>query len=159
MASASSAIQPKEKYDVFLSFRGTETRKTFTSHLYKALDGNKIDTYIDYRLERGDEIAPALLKAIKGSKISVVIISKDYASSRWCLDELVHILECKEWYGQIVIPIFYKIDPSIVRHQKETYEVEECFKDRTEIECLKWKDALTKAANLSGFDSTSSTIR
>lgn len=96
MASASSAIQPKEKYDVFLSFRGTETRKTFTSHLYKALDGNKIDTYIDYRLERGDEIAPALLKAIKGSKISVVMFSKDYASSRWCLDELVHILECKE---------------------------------------------------------------
>ncbi|XP_024178722.1 disease resistance protein RPV1-like [Rosa chinensis] len=154
-ASSSSDIPPKEKYDVFLSFRGTDTRKTFTSHLYKALDEKKIDTYIDYNLERGDEIAPALLKAIEGSMISVIVFSENYASSRWCLDELVHILECREKYGQHVIPIFYKTVVSDIRHQSGSYELEERFKDRTESERLKWKVALTKAANLSGFESTS----
>ncbi|XP_062008726.1 disease resistance protein RPV1-like [Rosa rugosa] len=154
-ASSSSDIPPKEKYDVFLSFRGTDTRKTFTSHLYKALDDKKIDTYIDYNLERGEEIAPALLKAIERSKISVIVFSENYASSRWCLDELVHILECREKYGQHVIPIFYKTVVSDIRHQRGGYELEEHFKDRTESERLKWKVALTKAANLSGFESTS----
>ncbi|KAK9923708.1 hypothetical protein M0R45_032111 [Rubus argutus] len=161
-ASASPAIhQPKEKHDVFLSFRGTDTRKTFTSHLLKALSGKKIETYIDYILESGDEIAPALLKAIEGSKISVITFSENYASSGWCLDELVHILECKEKYGQHVIPIFYGILPSVVRHQTGSYNLEERFKDRSiDIERrLKWKGALQKAADLSGFDSNATTVR
>ncbi|BBH09858.1 Putative disease resistance TIR-NBS-LRR class protein, partial [Prunus dulcis] len=50
-----------------------------------------IDTYIDRRLERGDEIAPALLRAMEKSKIALVIFSEDYASSTWCLKELVCI--------------------------------------------------------------------
>lgn len=91
-ASASTDIRPKEKYDVFLSFRGPDTRKTFTSHLKKALDDKMMDTFMDYNLERGEEITPALLKAIERSLISVIVFSENYASSRWCLDELVHIL-------------------------------------------------------------------
>ncbi|XP_062012756.1 disease resistance-like protein DSC1 [Rosa rugosa] len=154
MASSSSPAHAF-KYDVFLSFRGEDTRNTFTSHLYAALDGKKIKTYIDnYDLVRGEEIAPALLEAIEESKLSVVILSQDYASSTWCLDELVQILECKERHGQIVIPIFYRIDPSHVRHQRESYAAafvqhEERFKDKV----LKWRDALTKASKLAGFDS------
>ncbi|PRQ30597.1 putative 17-beta-estradiol 17-dehydrogenase [Rosa chinensis] len=94
MAAASScpAIIPWEKHDVFLSFRGEDTRDTFTSHLYEALCQKKIQTCIDYKLERGDEIAPALLEAVSELKLSVIIFSKNYASSTWCLDELVHIL-------------------------------------------------------------------
>nr|XP_011468579.1 PREDICTED: TMV resistance protein N-like [Fragaria vesca subsp. vesca] len=57
-----------------------------------------MDTFMDYDLERGEEITPALLKAIERSLISVIVFSENYASSRWCLDELVHTLECKENY-------------------------------------------------------------
>jgi hypothetical protein len=65
MASSSSyAIKPKQRYDVFLSFRGEDTRHSFTSYLHAALQREKIETYMDdKKLERGDEIAPALLKA------------------------------------------------------------------------------------------------
>lgn len=156
--ASSSAIQRKEKYDVFISFRGRDTRKTFTSHLRAALIRRKIDTYMDYRLERGDGIETSLQTAIEESKICVIIFSKDYASSKWCLDELAYIVECKERNGQFVIPIFYEIDPSHVRHQRGSYELEERFKDKTETERLKWKAALTKVADLSGFDSNSSTV-
>ncbi|KAM5551416.1 hypothetical protein ABKV19_026315 [Rosa sericea] len=154
MASSSSPPAHAFKYDVFLSFRGEDTRNTFTSHLHAALVQKKIETYIDYELVRGEEIAPALLKAIEESKLSVVILSQDYASSTWCLDELAHILECKERHGQIVIPIFYRTDPSHVRHQRESYAAafvqhEKRFKDKV----LKWRDALTKASKLAGFDS------
>lgn len=159
--ASSSAIQPKEKYDVFISFRGRDTRKTFTSHLHAALVRWKIDTYIDNRLERGHEIETSLLTAIEKSKICVIIFSENYASSKWCLDELAYIVECKERNGvQFVIPIFYEVDPSHVRRQRGRYELEERFQDKTETQHFnKWKGALTKAADLSGFDSKSSTYR
>lgn len=156
-SSSSSIVFHQEKYDVFISFRGVDTRESFTSHLYAALCKKKIDTYIDYRLERGDEISPALLEAIEESKLSIIIFSKNYASSSWCLDELVHILKCKKRNGQFVVPVFYGVDPSHVRKQKGSYavafaELEERFKDNiNKVE--EWRGALEAAANLSGWDS------
>ncbi|RXH87761.1 hypothetical protein DVH24_034661 [Malus domestica] len=163
MADSSSASDTvcQEKYYVFLSFRGVDTRDTFTSHLYSALVRKKIETYIDYKLESGDKIAPNLLEAIEKSKLSVVIFSKNYASSTWCLEELAHILECKDRYGQIVVPIFYGIDPSHVRKQQGSYgdafaQLEQRFKDSMD-KVLKWRAALTDAADISGFDASNKT--
>ncbi|XP_050145719.1 disease resistance protein RPV1-like [Malus sylvestris] len=146
----------REKYDVFISFRGEDTRLGFTSHLHAALLQKKIETYIDNRLQRGEEIGPALLEAIEKSTISVIIFSQNYADSTWCLDELVHILECKERYGHMVIPIFYDINPSHVRKQHGSYA--DTFAqlakrvDNSIDKVHKWRDALRTAANLSGFD-------
>ncbi|CAL8177579.1 unnamed protein product [Prunus armeniaca] len=150
----------QEKYDVFISFRGEDTRLTFTSHLYEALCRKKIETYIDDRLVSGGEITPALLEAIQRSTISVIIFSKNYASSTWCLDELVHIL-CKDKNGQLVIPIFYDISPSDVRKQQGSYalafrQLEKRFRDSID-KVHNWRDALTQAANLSGFDNSEKT--
>nr|XP_048320086.1 TMV resistance protein N-like [Ziziphus jujuba var. spinosa] len=112
---------------------------------------------MDHELERGDEISPTLSKAIEESKISVVIFSENYASSTWCLDELVHILECKKIRGQVVMPIFYGVDPLVVRKQKGSYgasfvELEDRFKDRME-KVHQWRAALIEASNLCGLDS------
>ena len=154
----SSAISHEEKmFDVFLSFRGEDTRNQFASYLYEALHEKQILTFMDHRLERGDEISQTLRKAIDESLISVVIFSENYATSTWCLDELVQILECKKKNGQIVMPIFYGIDPAIVRKQRGSYEVafdqlEERFKNRMD-KVLQWRAALTEAANLCGLDS------
>ncbi|WMV32333.1 hypothetical protein MTR67_025718 [Solanum verrucosum] len=113
----------------------------------------------DKRLEYGDSIPKELMKAIKDSKVALVVFTKNYATSRWCLDELVKIMECKDKNGQIVIPIFYDVDPSHVRNQRESFA--EAF---TQHE-LKYKDdcegmqkvqgkrtALTAASNLKGHD-------
>ncbi|XP_062084171.1 disease resistance protein RPV1-like [Humulus lupulus] len=160
MASSSSsssmaAHYDQVKYDVFISFRGVDTRDSFTSHIYSALCRKKVETYIDYKLERGHEISPALLKAIEESKLSLVIFSENYASSSWCLDELVHILDCKHRNGQLVVPVFHGIDPSHVRKQKGSYEVafaqlQQRF-DTSKVQ--DWRSALESAANLSGWDS------
>ncbi|CAN6544922.1 unnamed protein product [Malus baccata var. baccata] len=155
-SSSSAADNPprRGKYDVFLSFRGEDTRLGITSHLHAALIQKKIETYIDNRLQRGEEIGPALLEAIEKSTISVIIFSQNYASSSWCLDELVHILKCKNREGRMVMPVFYDINPSDVRKQHGSHEVafaqlEKRF-DKDKVQ--KWRDALTTAANLSGFD-------
>ncbi|XP_040996157.1 TMV resistance protein N-like [Juglans microcarpa x Juglans regia] len=154
-SSSYSSSLTSQQYDIFLGFRGEDTRNGFTSHLYYALDQNGINTYKDdVELRRGEEISPALLKAIEGSKISIVVFSENYASSTWCLDELLKILERKESKQQKVLPVYYKVDPSIVRHQKNSFENalakhEDKFKDDAKVQ--RWKTALKQAANLSGF--------
>ncbi|KAG6642023.1 hypothetical protein CIPAW_09G114700 [Carya illinoinensis] len=140
-------------YDVFLSFRGEDTRNTFTGHLYNALIIKGINTFRDdVDLQKGDEISPALLEAIEQSKISIIVFSKDYCTSTWCLDELVKILECRKSIGQMVQPIFYNVDPSDVRKQfvKDLDMHENKVKDDIQ-RVLRWKVALKEAANLSGW--------
>ncbi|KAL9436805.1 hypothetical protein AB3S75_022783 [Citrus x aurantiifolia] len=157
---AASSSSSSCNYDVFLSFRGEDTRVSFTCHLhYNLNERTKIKTFIDdEELRRGDEISPALWNAIEGSKISVVIFSKDYASSKWCLNELVKILECKHTNGQIVIPVFYSVSPSDVRHQTGSFghgfdQLKQQFKEKPEM-VQKWRDALTETSHLAGHEST-----
>nr|XP_034922571.1 disease resistance protein RUN1-like isoform X2 [Populus alba] len=151
----SSRSRPEGAYDVFLSFRGKDTRKTFVDHLYTALVQVGIHTFRDDdELRRGEEISEHLLEAIRESKISIVVFSKGYASSRWCLNELVEILKCKNRKtGQIVLPIFYDIDPSYVRKQNGSFA--EAFvkhEERFEEKLVKeWRKALEDAGNLSGW--------
>ncbi|KAH9795689.1 ADP-ribosyl cyclase/cyclic ADP-ribose hydrolase [Citrus sinensis] len=156
MALSSSFCSPR-KYDVFLSFRGEDTRNNFTSHLFAAFCREKIKAFIDEQLKKGDDISSALLNAIEESKISVIIFSKGYASSTWCLEELVKILECKKRKGQTVIPVFYNVDPSDVRNQTGSFgdafvEHENDFRDMPQ-KVHKWRAALTQASNLCGWDS------
>ncbi|CAH1431609.1 unnamed protein product [Lactuca virosa] len=141
-------------YDVFLSFRGEDTRRTFVDHLYTALEQQGINTYKDsVALPRGESIGPSLKKAIKESYIVVIIFSKSYADSSWCLDELAHIMTCRDIRGQIVMPIFYDVDPSEVRKQKRRYK--EAFtkhehENKTKVKS--WRKALVDASSISGWE-------
>ncbi|XP_042962570.1 toll/interleukin-1 receptor-like protein [Carya illinoinensis] len=101
LSSPSSSNSPfltlQSNHNVFLSFRGDDTRNNFTVDLYQAFVRNGINTFKDDKeLRKGEEILPALLKAIEESKVSNIIFSENYASSTWCLDELLKILRCKE---------------------------------------------------------------
>jgi len=77
--STLTTAQPQGiKYDVFLSFRGEDTRVGFTSHLYATLIRKQILTFIDYQLVRGDEISASLLRKIEEAKLSVIVFSENY---------------------------------------------------------------------------------
>ena len=144
----------RSKYDVFLSFRGKDTRNGFTSTLNGFLSLKGINTFMDNELQRGEKISTKLFEAIESSKISIIVFSKNYATSPWCLDELVKILECKK-KGQKVFPVFYMVDPSEVRNQKGKFgkalaKHEESFKyDMNKVQ--RWRAALNEAGNLSGW--------
>nr|XP_028955007.1 TMV resistance protein N-like [Malus domestica] len=156
-STSSSSSLKRWKYDVYLSFRGQDTCKNFTSHLYQALTRAGLRTFIDdHALEKGKSPGISLTRAIEESKTSIIIFSKSYAESRLCLDELAEIMECRRTLGQIVVPVFYDVDPSDVRKQTGTFATaflkHEMQFDEVKEKLQLWRDALTEAANLSGFD-------
>ncbi|PRQ36217.1 putative TIR domain, P-loop containing nucleoside triphosphate hydrolase [Rosa chinensis] len=140
-------------YEVFLSFRGKDTRYDFTDHLHNALWLRGIKTFRDDKLSRGEDISQELLRAIEESRVSIVVFSQNYASSRWCLDELVKILDCRKSKGQKFRAVFYKVAPSDVRQQTGAFgdafaKIDQCeYKDSIG----KWRMALEEAADLSGW--------
>ncbi|KAL6289942.1 hypothetical protein ACE6H2_007452 [Prunus campanulata] len=143
-------------FHVFLSFRGEDTRKTFTDHLYTAFVNAGLQTFRDDdELERGEDIKPELEKAIQHSRSSVIVFSKDYASSKWCLDELVMILQRKRTSDHVVLPVFYDIDPSEVR--KQTGSFAKAFAGHQKNRSLNkdkvngWRAALKEVADLAGM--------
>ena len=144
------------KHQVFLSFRGSDTRKNFTDHLYTALVQAGIHTFRDDdEIQRGQNIELEIQKAIHQSKISIIVLSKDYAWSRWCLDELVMIMERKRTANSIVLPIFYDVDPSQVSNKTGSFadafvEHEKCFKGEME-RVNGWRIALKEVADLGGM--------
>ncbi|KAK3416403.1 hypothetical protein EUGRSUZ_H02123 [Eucalyptus grandis] len=155
-SSSSSSSEAKWLFDVFLSFRGEDVRRGFLADLHRCLLHRGINAYIDSEdLRPGDQISPALTKAIEESRIAVLVFSENYASSRWCLDELVKVMECKRLKGQLVLPVFYRVEPREVRGQRESYgkalarHEEKLGKGSERVE--KWRQALIEAANLSGW--------
>ncbi|KAL4317344.1 hypothetical protein AHAS_Ahas15G0375700 [Arachis hypogaea] len=142
------------RYDVFLSFRGKDIRRHFICHLYEALHRKGIRTFRDdEELNRGEDITRSLDKAIQQSRIAIPVFSSNYATSSFCLDELVMIMNCSKKKGHKVLPVFYEVDPFHVRRQRGTFgealaKHEERFKNMERLET--WKCALEQAANLSG---------
>ncbi|CAF1926434.1 BnaC05g13690D [Brassica napus] len=152
MFSPSSSTTP-QKFDVFLSFRGKDTRRIFISFLYKELIRMSIRTFKDdVELKSGRRISSDLLLAIEGSKIAVVVVSKKYPASPWCLHELVKIMDVEKQGSLTVMPIFYNVEPSHVRRQIE--KVAEQFTKHEGREnhetVVSWRQALTNLASISG---------
>ena len=153
---------PRWKYDVFLSFAGKDTRLNFTDHLYDAFIRKGIRCFKDdVDLKRGRDIKEDLFQAIHDSLCAVLIISENYANSRWCLEELQEILESQKKFGCKVFPVFYGVDPSDVRHQRASFKKaldkhEKRFqqgKDNNKVQ--EWREALSQVSKLSGWDTRS----
>ncbi|CAN1228377.1 Disease resistance protein L6 [Linum grandiflorum] len=155
--SALAAVPlPAVEYEVFLSFRGPDTRHYFTDILYRFLIHMKIRTFKDdNELRKGEGIGPDLFQAINRSKIHVPIFSESYADSKWCLNELVEIMKLsKQGKGHLVLPIFYMTDPRDVRHQTGPYESafqQHQRKNVGEKIIQSWKDALNEVGTLKGW--------
>nr|GEU96152.1 Toll/interleukin-1 receptor (TIR) domain-containing protein [Tanacetum cinerariifolium] len=154
MASTSySCIQKSFKYDVFLSFRGKDTRNSFVGHLYEALKQKGIETYKDdEKIKTGERINDQLLKSIEDSRFFIIVFSKTYASSSWCLDELVKIMECQKTAEQTAFPVFFDVEPTQVRNQSGP--VGDAFARHKKVKAAgKWRNAMKEVANLAGWDS------
>ncbi|CAI9279241.1 unnamed protein product [Lactuca saligna] len=150
-SASSSSVQKIFKYHVFLSFSGEDTRKTFVDHLYASLTRQGIHTFKDSEeLEKGKKI-DELFKAVEESKLFIIVFSKNYASSSWCLKEVAKIMECQDSIEQIAYPLFYDVEPTDVRRQSGP--VGAAFaKHNTSEQAGKWKEALKEAGNLVGWD-------
>ncbi|WCJ30634.1 Disease resistance protein (TIR-NBS-LRR class) family [Euphorbia peplus] len=132
--------------DVFLSFSGNDVHTGFTGHLYAALCRSGFNTFA-----ADDEFGEASLRIIQSCKFALLVLSKDYAASSYCLEELVQILRLMK-PGNIW-PIFYDVDPSHVEEVKGSYaeaflEHEKSFSNQVIEE---WKNALQQLSYLKGL--------
>ncbi|KAG2279840.1 hypothetical protein Bca52824_051060 [Brassica carinata] len=152
--ASSSSLSRSWLYHVFLSFRGVDVRKGFLSHVRKGLESKGIIVFVADNMKRGESVGPLLVGAIRQSRVAIVLLSSNYASSSWCLDELVEIMKCREEYKQPVLPIFYKVDPSDVRKQKGDFGkvFDETCAGKTEEVTQAWRQALKDVAGISGYD-------
>jgi len=144
---------------VFINFGGEEIGKKLVSHLHSVLSQAQVKTLIkEENLSEGMKLEEHM-GAIAVSKIAIIVFSKTYTESTCCLLELEKIIQCLETFGQVVLPIFYEIDPSDVRDQKGDFgkALEEAAHksysgEQLEHALSRWSHALTKAAGITGWD-------
>ncbi|CAN0928167.1 Disease resistance-like protein DSC1, partial [Linum grandiflorum] len=156
LMAATSLYTGEWEYDVFLCFRGDDTRHGFASHLMAALSDRQIRTFIDEKLgktESMDELIPMLERCA----LSVVVFSKNFADSVWCLEEVATIARKMMESGHRVLPVFYKVDPFDVTDDSRSYAITiDCeYKGRSSYleDQKRWMDALKVVANSAGHTS------
>lgn len=143
----------ESKQAVFICCRGAHIGKTFASHLRHALTDTGI--YVmrgDDELPLGEDISYGFMTGSRSCRMSVVVFSRGFAESRWCLNKLVEVMKWSKTTGHLVIPVFYYVDPSDVRGQCGTFA--EAFARHEQI-CspevvARWRAAMEAAGNLSG---------
>ncbi|KAL3742305.1 hypothetical protein ACJRO7_017740 [Eucalyptus globulus] len=147
-----------QTYDVFLSFRGDDTRTGFTDHLYNGLEAVGFHVFRDDEtLRAGEKIEKELVQAIRSCRIVIPIISKNYAKSRWCLRELTETMNCHDKHNKRVFPVFYKVDVLDLRGPSGRFadDLSE-HKATCREESPQWTKALTSVGWIRGW--TSQTI-
>nr|AAU04758.1 MRGH10 [Cucumis melo] len=114
MAAGSSSHPSQMAFDAFLSFNRDEEDdgyRYFIKGLYETLSEWGIKLFMDdgKKMFTDDEVnlSDNIVKAIEGSITSIVVLSKGYATSKWCLRELVKIIVQKDKTKHQVLPLFY----------------------------------------------------
>ncbi|TYH51645.1 hypothetical protein ES332_D10G290900v1 [Gossypium tomentosum] len=135
------ASSSRLKHQVFLSFRGEDTRPNFTAHLLKALKDTGMNVFFDEeKLEKGEQLSQALSLAIAASNLSIIVLSVDYASSKSCLAELSDIMRRKDTQGHIALPIFTIFKTSFNHHESNRLP-----------QVQRWKTAFAEVGKLKGW--------
>ncbi|KAG0583595.1 hypothetical protein KC19_3G148200 [Ceratodon purpureus] len=149
-ASTSGAVT--ENFDVFLNHRGPDVKVTFVAHLEDALRCAGFRPFLDARsLMKGNPALKSIDQALDAAKVHVAVVSKRYAESKYCLNELVAMMRS----GKPVIPVFYDVEPVDLRWV-ENGPFAEAFlkhksKGRTQKKLQEWTDALRALADITGF--------
>lgn len=156
VSSSSSSSTSGRLHDVYISVQHEDPRKYITDMIDKSLIMRGVPTFKDNkqlrRRQKGTDVGKELQDAIGMSRISIVLFSKEYVSSSWCLEELVQILRCRKEWGLIVLPIFFDVDPSDIRKQRGSAAKVVGIQRLGSFWRRRWTAALTEAANLCGWD-------
>jgi hypothetical protein len=129
--------------------------------LYEDLKKHGLQPYLDRRsIRHGEECWESIEDAIKNTPIAVVVFSKRYAESEWCLKELHVMLEANS--RKKILPIFYNVTPWDLRNPERGQ-----FKDGFEKLKMKfnsnlveqWQANLEVASKLMGWEHSNESKR
>jgi len=157
MEFASSSSKHPWMYDVLINFTGDDIRKKFVSHLDSALSAVGFTTFLHHQ----NAFKPMHIEGpiVNLCRVAIVVFTKTYSESAWCLHQLQQIIQWHQTYCRHVLPVYYEIQPSDVRLQKGDFgkalkaTAQQTFSgQQLEHGMSKWSHALTKIANLFGWD-------
>ncbi len=139
-------------FDVFLNHRGPDVKQNFAAHLHQALQEAGCRPFLDMEsLEKGQHGQKKIYEVLGCASVHVAIFSKHYVDSNYCLDELCAMLESEK----LIIPVFYDVSPNDLHCKLHNGPYTKAFRKiqwwRKASEVKKWKDALSMAAQYSGF--------
>ncbi|KAM0017872.1 putative protein kinase RLK-Pelle-CrRLK1L-1 family [Helianthus debilis subsp. tardiflorus] len=148
--SSSTSTPINYTHDVYLSFRGQNTRSSFANHLYEALHQAGFSTFMDAdEIYKGTNLVLELERSIRNTRASIIVFTKNYACSRWCLDELCLMLRLRREGNHFVLPVFYSVDPSDIRNQRGIFARPEGSIWRKD-DANRWQAALIELSNIAG---------
>lgn len=152
-SSVSSSLSPNLIYDVFLTYLAADVRTSFLRHILKELRSKGINSFTSNDIAIGRSTRPQLIEAIRGSRMAIVVLSRNYVSSSRYLDELAEIMKCREELGQKVIPIFYQLNPAHVREQTGLFGhlFRRLCEGKTKQEIRRWSQALVDVSTIDGY--------
>ncbi|GLJ35455.1 hypothetical protein SUGI_0713050 [Cryptomeria japonica] len=82
-----------EPSDVFINRRRPDIKAGIASILYDSLRRKNYPVFLDRKsMHVGSKLETMVFLALRSVSLNIVIISKNYANSDWCLNELVEIL-------------------------------------------------------------------
>jgi len=157
MEFASSSSKLPRMYYVLINFNGEDIQTKFVSHLDSALSAVGFTTFLHHQNSlESMHIEPPILNLCR---VAIVVFTKTYSQSAWCLHQLQLIIQWHQTYSRNVLPVYYEIEPSDVRLQKGHFgkafkaTAQQTFSgQQLEHAMSRWSQALTKAANFYGYD-------
>ncbi|XP_022641631.1 disease resistance protein RLM3-like [Vigna radiata var. radiata] len=157
MEFASSSSKLPRYYDVLINFNGEDIRRKFVSHLDSVLSSVGLTTFLYH--QNAVESTHVQQSILDLCRVVIVVFTKTYSESAWCLHQLQQIIQWHQTYCRHVLPVYYEIQPSDVRLQKGDFgkalkaTAHQTFSaQQLEHGMSRWSEALTKAANLFGWD-------
>ena len=157
MESASSSFQHQRMYDVLINFAGEDIQRKFVSHLDSVLTSVGISTFLHHQNAVKDMYIEEPI--LNMCQVVIVVFTKTFSQSAWCLHQLQQIIAWHESYCRHVLPVYYEIQPSDVRLQKGDFgkafkaTAQQTFSaQQLEHGMSRWSHALTKVASLFGWD-------
>ncbi|WVZ26075.1 hypothetical protein V8G54_004619 [Vigna mungo] len=137
---------------VFVSFNDEDKRDT-RAFVLDPLRSRGIQVFV-----KGESTTFDMFQVIERSRLIIVVLSKNYASSICCLRELVAITNAVESSPRFLLPIFYGVHQYEVQFQNGCYgqaisKHEERFREHKERmeEVQRWREALTRVAAFPGL--------
>ncbi|KAH7404207.1 hypothetical protein KP509_15G015600, partial [Ceratopteris richardii] len=139
-------------YDVFICYRGSDTKRNIVSILRGVLESKGIKCFVDYAIESGAELLSGMIQGIWKSRLQIIVLSQGFGRSRLCLDALVEIMNIEAPVRR-VLPVFYEVEPCVVRHQKRAspYDLS-AVEGSTREDRKRWGKALHQLSHLKGYE-------
>ena len=104
------------QYDIFLSHRGPDVKRTFCAFLERALCKAGVRSFVDHTdLKPGDPAWATMKHALQTANLVMPVYSSGYVKSSWCLDELEDMMR----KPANVLPVFYDAWPGMVKLEED----------------------------------------